>query len=218
MLWLQISNHQEYDFHKQIALFAHPRIFCFSPNVRIESAERRHSGKHLIEFVQLDLEIREATRSDVISLGEELYRTVIIAVKEKCQKDLEFFGRKLSVPESPFPQISYAEAEAKFGPDFEERLSWSQEGPFWIIDFPIEVREFYDREDENRPELLSIWIFFTLRASEKLFQVVKENISSRGFATAFSKKGFSLRLFLPTLRSPKEAFILQRDSGLVSKD
>jgi asparaginyl-tRNA synthetase len=40
-------------FHKQISLLSLPRIFSFSPNVRIEPASRQTSGKHLIEFVQL---------------------------------------------------------------------------------------------------------------------------------------------------------------------
>lgn len=201
-------------FHKQIALFAHPRIFCFSPNVRIESVERRHSGKHLIEFVQLDLEIREASRSEVMSLGEDLYRAVIIAVKEKCQEDLEFFGRKLSVPESPFPQISYREAEAKFGPDFEERLSWSQKGPFWIIDFPIEGREFYDREDEARPgTLIDMDLVYpegfgeALSGGEREYQL--ERICYR-----IQQKGIQLEAFSPYLEVAKRGLYPSAGFGI----
>ncbi|MGQ9472208.1 MAG: asparagine synthetase A [Candidatus Aminicenantales bacterium] len=141
-------------FHKQIALFAHPRIFCFSPNVRVEAVERQNSGKHLIEFVQLDLEVREASREEMMALGEELFRHVVTAVKEKCAEDLSFFGRALTVPESPFVRIAYQEAETKYGPEFEENLSRSRTEPFWVVDFPIEGREFYDREDPNRPGIL----------------------------------------------------------------
>lgn len=141
-------------FHKQIALFAHPRIFCFSPNVRVEAVERQNSGKHLIEFVQLDLEVREASREEMMALGEELFRHVVTAVKKKCAEDLSFFGRTLTVPESPFVRITYQEAEAKYGPEFEENLSGSRTEPFWVVDFPNEGREFYDREDPNRPGIL----------------------------------------------------------------
>ena len=141
-------------FHKQMALLAHPRIFCFSPNVRIETVERQNSGKHLIEFVQLDLEIKEARREEVMALGEELFRTVVATVKDKCQEELEFFGRSLIVPESPFERISYREAEAKYGPEFEEILSSARTAPFWVVDFPIDGREFYDREDLSRPGIL----------------------------------------------------------------
>lgn len=141
-------------FHKQIALFAYPRIFCFSPNVRVEAVERQNSGKHLIEFVQLDLEVREASREEMMALGEELFRHVVTAVKEKCAEDLSFFGQALTVPESPFLRITYQEAETKYGPEFEENLSMSKTEPFWVVDFPIEAREFYDREDPNRPGIL----------------------------------------------------------------
>lgn len=141
-------------FHKQIALFAYPRIFCFSPNVRVEAVERQNSGKHLIEFVQLDLEVREASREEMMALGEELFRHVVTAVKEKCAEDLSFFGQALTVPESPFLRLTYQEAETKYGPEFEENLSMSKTEPFWVVDFPIEAREFYDREDPNRPGIL----------------------------------------------------------------
>jgi Aspartyl/asparaginyl-tRNA synthetases len=39
-------------FHKQLSLKLFDRIFCLSPNVRIEAEERKNSGRHLIEFVQ----------------------------------------------------------------------------------------------------------------------------------------------------------------------
>lgn len=141
-------------FHKQMALLAHPRIFCFSPNVRIETVERQNSGKHLIEFVQLDLEVKEASREEIMRLGEELFRTIVAAVKDKCQEELDFFSRTLTIPESPFERIGYREAEAKCGPEFEEILSSSRPAPFWVVDFPIEGREFYDREDLSRPGIL----------------------------------------------------------------
>lgn len=141
-------------FHKQMALHAHPRVFCFSPNVRIEEAERRWTGKHLIEFVQLDLEVREASREDIIELGEELFQAIVSHVEAKCREDLVFFNRKLPVPTRPFPRITHQEAVQRFGPDFEELLSASQDGPIWVLDFPIEGREFYDRENLTRPGVL----------------------------------------------------------------
>ncbi len=201
-------------FHKQIALFTHPRIFCFSPNVRIESIERRNSGKHLIEFVQLDLEVREAKRSEVISLGEELFRFIVIAVREKCREDLEFFGRKLDLPESPFPQISYREAEAKFGPDFEEKLSCSQKGPFWIIDFPMEIREFYDREDENRPGILiDMDLVYPEGFGEALSGGEREYIFQR-ICYRIQQKGIQLEAFSPYLEIARRGLFPSAGFGI----
>ncbi|MFW6124471.1 MAG: amino acid--tRNA ligase-related protein, partial [Acidobacteriota bacterium] len=88
-------------FHKQISLHSIPRIFSFPPNVRIESASRQKSGKHLIEFVQLDIEIKEAGREEIMKLGEELLVYILKNIKIICGKGLEFFGRDLKIPEQP---------------------------------------------------------------------------------------------------------------------
>jgi asparaginyl-tRNA synthetase len=141
-------------FHKQISLFSLPRIFCFSPNVRIEPADRQASGKHLVEFVQLDLEMRGATREDVIELGEKLLIFIFQKVKESCRSDLEFFGRELRIPESPFKKISYDEAQKLYGQDYETLLSQKSSEPVWLLDFPAERREFYDREYAEKPGIL----------------------------------------------------------------
>ena len=55
-------------FHKQIALLTHDRIFAFSPNIRLEPVELADTGRHLVEFTQLDLEMRGATREEVMDL------------------------------------------------------------------------------------------------------------------------------------------------------
>jgi len=44
-------------FHKQIILQSLDKIFSFSPNVRLEPVERKETGRHLIEFTQLDVEV-----------------------------------------------------------------------------------------------------------------------------------------------------------------
>ncbi|MGB9765462.1 MAG: asparagine synthetase A [Candidatus Saccharicenans sp.] len=141
-------------FHKQIALTTFPKIFCLSPNVRIEPPERMTSGRHLIEFVQLDLESREASREEIIKLGERLFTYVISRVKETCQEELKFFGRQLVDFEPPFPRISYEQALTSYGQDYELALSRSFSQPIWLINFPIDQREFYDREDEKNPGFL----------------------------------------------------------------
>jgi asparaginyl-tRNA synthetase len=100
-------------FHKQISLYSLPRIFTFSPNVRIEASERRTSGKHLIEFVQLDLEMKEASREDLMAIGEELLVYILTGVKATFVDE-----------------------------------------PLWLLDFPKENREFYDREYPEQPGIL----------------------------------------------------------------
>ena len=141
-------------FHKQMALRTLPRIFCFSPNVRMEPAERAGFGRYLAEFVQLDLEVRDASRDDIMDLGEGLVVAVFDAVLESCSEELELLGRRLSVPSRPFARVAYDDAADRFGEPFDDALSSTLNEPAWVIDFPRRVREFYDREDPDRPNVL----------------------------------------------------------------
>jgi asparaginyl-tRNA synthetase len=50
--------------------------------------------------------------------------------------------------------VTYAEAAEAHGEPFDDALSRSLEAPAWVIDFPRRIREFYDREDPRRPEIL----------------------------------------------------------------
>ena len=141
-------------FHKQIALRTLPRIFCFSPNVRMEPAERASAGRYLAEFVQLDLEVRDASRDDVIGVGERLVTAVFDSVASRCREELHLLRRELRIPTPPFARIAYSEAAARFGEPFDDALSATLDQPAWVIDFPRRIREFYDREDPARPDVL----------------------------------------------------------------
>ncbi len=140
--------------HKQLALKYVDKFFIFSPNIRLETADKKDSGRHLLEFTQLDLEVKDFDREKIISLGEELIAYLIKTAIEKCSKELKLFSREISVPKTPFPRITYAEAVVKYGKDFEAQLSKDSKSPIWLIDIPITRREFYDREDTVRPGIL----------------------------------------------------------------
>jgi len=140
--------------HKLMAVIGVDKFFCFSPNIRLEVIETAHSGRHLFEFTQLDLEIKNASRDDLLKLGEEIFTHVFTEVKKNCKKQLEFFERDLKIPETPFKRIVFTEAMDKHGEDFEVILSEEMEDPFWLIDIPDWKREFYDKEDPKRPGIL----------------------------------------------------------------
>ncbi|MCD6494896.1 asparagine synthetase [Candidatus Bipolaricaulota bacterium] len=140
--------------HKQIALRTLPRIYSVSPNVRMEPAERASLGRYLAEFVQLDLEVRDALRDEIIAVGEGLLVYVLTAIVEHCSAELARLGRELAIPETPFERITFQDAEERFGKGFDDALSESLSAPAWVIDFPRMVREFYDREDPQRAGVL----------------------------------------------------------------
>ncbi len=141
-------------FHKQAAVGVCEKIFSFSPNIRVEPPDWKETGRHLWEFVQLDLEVRNGSREELMDLGERLLVYVLSRVLATCRAELEALGRELTVPTRPFPTFTYREAQRRFGDDYEIALSREARTPVWIVDFPIDVREFYDREDPERPGIL----------------------------------------------------------------
>ncbi len=141
-------------FHKQILVQEIPKFFIFSPNVRLETPDKAASGRHLLEFTQLDLEIKNAHREDLMELAEELYVKTIEYVIKHNSKALQSLGRKLKVPSRPFKVYKYLDLQEKYGDDFEAKLSKESSEPFWIIDIPLESREFYDREKDDEPGIL----------------------------------------------------------------
>lgn len=141
-------------FQKQIALLAHDRVFAFSPNIRMEPTDYAQTGRHLIEFTQLDLEVRGGTREALIDLAEDLLIHVLAHVQERCAEALAFFGRELVLPTKPFQRIAFRQARERHGQGFEVAISRQQREPVWIVDMTLDVREFYDREDPDRPGIL----------------------------------------------------------------
>jgi asparaginyl-tRNA synthetase len=141
-------------FHKQLALRTLDKIFVFSPNVRIEPLEKKETGRHLFEFTQLDLEVKDAKREEIMQLCEGLLIATIKTLRKTCKKELKQLRRKLIVPKAPFKQIRYEDAYKQYGADFETIISKMHTEPVWIIDIPITCREFYDKEDLENPGYL----------------------------------------------------------------
>ncbi len=142
-------------FHKQVALKTLDKIFVFSPNVRLEPKKSSKTGRHLFEFTQLDLEVKNAKREDVIELAEKMIISLIKSIKKECKEDLKSLDRSLKVPKAPFKKISYKKAYEKYGKDFETMISKENKDPVWIIDMHIMHREFYDKEHKNKKGYLS---------------------------------------------------------------
>lgn len=147
-------------FHKQLAVTVYEKIFIVSPNVRFETSEKSESGKHLFEFTQIDLEIRNATRETIMSLLEDLFVYVIKEICSVCSNELDTLNSIVSVPKRPFQKISFIEAQKQYGEDFEKKLSEDLNEPAWLIDIPIWDREFYDKlsdDGETLKDMDLIW-------------------------------------------------------------
>ena len=115
----------------------------------------------------MDVEQAYASYMDVMSVAERLIVYVCQRVKEKCKEQLQSLNRELKVPKPPFKRLSYQEAleilrEEGFDVKYGEEIPWNAEKalskmfdePFFIVDYPLRARGFYDREDPKRPGIL----------------------------------------------------------------
>jgi aspartyl/asparaginyl-tRNA synthetase len=147
----------------------HPRlkgIFIDSPNIRleVESPDRVQRGKYIIDFSQMDIEVRrnrgidletylskqdqvkEILREDMNSAKDFFERLIIYSmarVVEKNEDDLRELGVAIEIPQQPFPSFVYDESKKRYGPKkYEVEIGKETQSQFfWITGIP---RENYD--------------------------------------------------------------------------
>lgn len=155
-------------YSKFLACF-NPRIkgiFVDSPNIRleIESPQRKQRGKYLIDFSQIDIELRRnrgididkyknspekvkaVLREDfekVIDFFERLVIAAVTQVADNNEDDLKYLGVALEVPKQPFPRIKHTDAIKKYGKVDTEGKAGNDipEQFFWVTGL---MRENYD--------------------------------------------------------------------------
>jgi asparaginyl-tRNA synthetase len=157
--------------YKQASLLAFEKIFYIAPNVRLEPLETATTGRHLAEFTQIDVEIRDATREDVLDLLQGLLRHIVTYTLRESTVDLAALGRD---PEAftallcdDFLRITHAEAvqtlrdlrhlqsgDAEIDWVGERLISETTDRPFFIVDYPKGSRGFTDGESRTRPGIL----------------------------------------------------------------
>ncbi|MFX0182704.1 MAG: asparagine synthetase A [Candidatus Hodarchaeota archaeon] len=136
-------------FHKQIAIarLGVKGIFIMSPNVRLEMGNLEKSNKHLLEFTQLDIELKNQSALEFRSFIEKLIVFIFSRVKEFCNEELEKLGVEIRIPRILFKEYWSWDLKEKYGDNYSETVSIQEKDPFWITDFE---REFYDREDPHQ--------------------------------------------------------------------
>ncbi|UCE92167.1 MAG: asparagine synthetase [Methanobacteriota archaeon] len=136
-------------FHKQLALLngGFDKIYFMSPNVRLEEGGLGGTGRHLFEFTQVDIELKEKSKEEFMAVVDGMIASVFAFVIRECEDDLRALGRELRVPELPLKVYESEELRARYGDGFESAASLKEKDPFWITNFK---REFYDKEDSVR--------------------------------------------------------------------
>ena len=103
---------QSPQFYKQMAMCAGlERVFEIGPVFR---ANPLVTARHDTEFTSIDVELSWIdSHHDVMALEEACLRHAVAAVERDHGSEVErLFGRRIRVPETPFPRITLAEARA----------------------------------------------------------------------------------------------------------
>jgi asparaginyl-tRNA synthetase len=157
--------------YKQASLLAFDKVYCIAPNVRLEPPETSSTSRHLAEFHQIDVEMANATRDDVMGVAENILRDAIGRVIDTAADDLAALGRDCGafaeLLAGPFDRMTHAEAvsilhEMGHNQSADAEIDWRGEAlisertgrPFFITDYPKGSRGFYDRESQQTPGVL----------------------------------------------------------------
>jgi asparaginyl-tRNA synthetase len=157
--------------YKQASLLAFDKIFYIAPNVRLEPLETATTGRHLVEFTQIDVEIRDASREEVLDVLQALLRHIVTYTLRESKVDLAALGRDPeefnALLSTDFQRMTHPEAvqllrdlrhlqstDAEIDWAGEKLISEQTDRPFFILDYPKGSRGFTDGESYTRPGIL----------------------------------------------------------------
>jgi len=144
------------------------RVFEIGPIFR---AEEHNTPRHLNEATSIDFESAFTDHNDAMDVCEGALKAAYEAVVEECAEELETLGlaEEFEVPEEAFPRLSYEEAiervnatgeldeQLVFGDDLsteaEKALGRDVGGHYFITDWPSEVKPFYIKDHDDKPDL-----------------------------------------------------------------
>ncbi len=148
---------QSPQLYKQILMAAGlDRVLEVAPAFR---AEEHNTTKHLNEFISIDIEMSFADDEDAMRMLENSVAHAIEKVVEEKEKELKLLGMEWSVPEVPFPRITYDEAldivasraPMNWGEDFSSEalkiLGSEMQSFYFITRWPLEIKPFYVMPD-----------------------------------------------------------------------
>jgi asparaginyl-tRNA synthetase len=157
---------QSAQLYLEILIYSLEKVYCIAPSFR---AEKSRTIRHLTEYWHIESEEAFADMNDLMRLEEELLTYICQRVVETCRKEFEELGadmKKLLLVKPPFPRIAYTEAierlnaksfKTKWGDDLgyeEEKAVADQFGkPFFIYDYPKQIKAFYCKTYRDKPEI-----------------------------------------------------------------
>ncbi len=152
---------------------AFKNVYTFGPTFR---AENSNTARHASEFWMLEPEMAFCDLNGDMDVAEDLFKTVIRDVLEKCPQEIEFFNKRIdtglkerlhNILNSEFARCTYTEAIKQLqsaDKEFEYPVSWGvdlqteherylteviYEAPVFVTDYPKQIKAFYMRENDD---------------------------------------------------------------------
>ncbi|MDD6279032.1 MAG: asparagine--tRNA ligase [Ruminococcus sp.] len=157
----------------EVAAMAFGKIYTFGPSFR---AENSNTPKHLAEFWHVEPEIAFAELPEVIETAEDMIKTVIRTLLDKCPDEMKFFDahfengiidRLEELISHNFGIVTYTEAIKllkESGENFQYPVEWGcdlqteheryiAEKVFkkavFVTDYPKEIKSFYMKQNPD---------------------------------------------------------------------
>jgi len=157
---------QSAQLYLEILIYSSEKVYCVAPSFR---AEKSRTIRHLTEYWHIEAEQAFADMKDLMRLEEELLTYICRRTAESCKRELEELSAdisKLASVKTPFPKITYTETIEKLkAKDFKikwgEDLGYEEEKavadifgkPFFIYDYPKQIKAFYCKTHRDKPDL-----------------------------------------------------------------
>lgn len=157
---------QSAQLYLEILIYSLEKVYCIAPSFR---AEKSRTIRHLTEYWHIEAEQAFADMDDLIKLEEELLAHICRRAEQDCRQEFEELQAnisKLALVKTPFPKITYTEAidrlnakgvKKRWGEDmgYEDEKAVAEEfgKPFFVYDYPKEIKAFYCKTHPDKPEL-----------------------------------------------------------------
>ena len=157
---------QSAQLYLEVLIYSLEKVYCVAPSFR---AEKSRTIRHLTEYWHIEAEQAFADMKDLMLLEEELLAYICQRVAKECKKEFEELNAdisKVASVKTPFPKITYTEAIEKLnakgfkikwgedlGYDDEKALADMFGKPFFVYDYPTQIKAFYCKTHRDNPEV-----------------------------------------------------------------
>jgi asparaginyl-tRNA synthetase len=157
---------QSSQLYLEILIYSLENVYCIAPSFR---AEKSRTIRHLTEYWHIEAEWPFADINDLMQFEEDLMTHICRSLGDNCKKEFAELGAdidKLKAVEAPFPRITYREAinrlkvknpALKWGIDLgyedEKALAEDFGKPFFVYDYPTDIKAFYCKTYPDKPEV-----------------------------------------------------------------